>query len=120
MKLVLDAMYTPVIAEQLRRRGHDVVSASEYERLAQAEDDVILGFAVSERRVVVTENIHDFVRLDREYRADGRSHFGMLLSTDRGYSRHDGGAIGRLVTALDAWLKEHPEEADESSLIWWL
>jgi hypothetical protein len=57
--------------------------------------------------------------LDAMYHAAGRHHFGMILTTDRSYSRHQGGAIGRLVTALDAWLQEHPDEADESSLIWW-
>jgi hypothetical protein len=113
-------MYNPVVADQLRRRGHDAVSAHEVEGLGSASDDRIVGFAVVERRAVVTENVPDFVRIDGEYRAQGRDHFGMLLTSNQGFSRHQAGGVGRLVTALDAWLKEHPEEAAASSLIWWL
>jgi hypothetical protein len=58
--------------------------------------------------------------LDAEYRRDGRIHFGMILTSNRGFSRHVAGGIGRLVIALDAWLRDHPEEATADSLIWWL
>src|SRR5262249_49912809 len=120
VRLLLDAMYNPVIADQLRRRGHDAVSAHEIDTLGSAPDETIVAFAIAERCVVVTENIHDFLRIDRELRAQGREHFGMLLTTNQSFSRHQAGGVGRLVTALDAWLREHPEEATESSLIWWL
>jgi hypothetical protein len=120
VKLLLDAMYTQVIAEQLRRRGHDVVSAHEREGLAAVSDDALLGVAESEGRAVVTENIHDFMGLDAEYRRDGRAHFGVILTSDQRFPRHAAGGIGRLVIALDAWLREHPEEATADSRIWWL
>lgn len=113
-------MYTQVIAEQLRRRGHDVISAHEREGLSAASDDDLLTRARSEQRAVVTENIHDFMDLDAEYRRDGRVHFGMILTSDQRFPRHAAGGIGRLVIALDAWLHEHPEEATGDSLIWWL
>ena len=120
MKLLLDAMYTHVIAEQLRRRGHDVVSAHEREGLAAASDAALLVVARSEERAIVTENIHDFMDLDAEYRQDGRAHFGILLTSDQRFPRHEAGGIGRLVISLDAWLREHPEAATGDSLIWWL
>lgn len=113
-------MYTQVIAEQLRRRGHDVISAHEREGLSAASDDDLLTRARSEQRAVVTDNIHDFMDLDAEYRRDGRVHFGMILTSDQRFPRHAAGGIGRLVIALDAWLHEHPEEATGDSLIWWL
>ncbi len=113
-------MYTPEIAVQLRRRGHDVVAAREQGGLAVAPDDTLLAVAQSEDRVVVTENVPDFLRLDVQYREQGQHHVGMILTTNRGYSRHDAGGIGRLVVALDAWLREHSEEATPDSTIWWL
>lgn len=113
-------MYTQVIAEQLRRRGHDVISAHEREELSAASDDDLLTRARSEQRAVVTENIHDFMDLDAEYHRDGRVHFGMILTSDQCFPRHAAGGIGRLVIALDDWLHEHPEEATGDSLIWWL
>jgi hypothetical protein len=120
VRLLLDAMYTPVIAEQLRRRGHDVVSARERPRLAELSDESLLAFAQSQRRAIVTENVPDFLGLDAQYREQSRDHFGMILTTDHGYSRHAAGGIGRLVTTLDAWLQAHPEEATGNSLVWWL
>jgi hypothetical protein len=120
VKLLLDAMYTHVVAEQLRRRGHDVMSAHEREGLAAASDERLLDVAASEGRAVVTENIHDFMDLDAEYRRDGRAHFGVVLTSDQRFPRHAAGGIGRLVIALDAWLHEHPEEATGESHIWWL
>src|SRR5687768_12694112 len=111
VKLLLDAMYTQVIAEQLRRRGHDVVSALERPDGAQASDAALLAMAHEEGRAIVTENIHDFMDLDAEYRRDGHVHFGVILTSNRGFSRHSAGRIGLLVTALDVWLREYPEEA---------
>jgi hypothetical protein len=113
-------MYTQVIAEQLRRRGHDVISANERPGFSIVADDALPAIARSEERAVVTENFHDFMDLDAKYRRDDRVHFGLILTSNRAFSRHASGGIGRLVTALDAWLREHPEEATGDSLIWWL
>ena len=119
MKLLLDAMYTRAIAEQLRRRGHDVVAAHERPGLSSVSDDVLLSVAEDECRAIVTENVHDFMDLDAERRAAGRVHFGIVLTSDRRFPRHDAGGIGRLVTALDGWLHEHPEEATGDCQVWW-
>jgi hypothetical protein len=113
-------MYTHVIAEQLRRRGHDVVSPHEREGLAAASDADLLVVAQNEGRAIVTENIHDFMDLDAEYRRGGRAHCGMILTSDQRFPRHAAGGIGRLVIALDGWLQEHSGEATADSLVWWL
>jgi len=39
-----------------------------------------LYYAASQQRTILTHNIRDFVRLDREYRAGGQEHFGILLA----------------------------------------
>ena len=120
MKLLIDSMYVPQIAEQLRRRGHDAIAARAFPNLEDLSDRDLLGIAASEGRVLVTENVRDFLIIDAEYRQLGRQHFGVILAMDRKYPRRHGAGSGRLVTALDAWLREHTEEATGDSLIWWL
>lgn len=109
MKLLLDAMYTPVIAEQLRRLGHDVIAAKEDLRLANLRDDVLFAAAQADGRAFVTENLKDFVPIDREYRQRGENHYGLILTTDHGFRRGTEGHIGHLVRALDAFLREDVE-----------
>ena len=120
MKLLIDSMYPPQIAEQLQRRGHDVIGARAFPHLEDLSDRDLLRIAASEGRVLVTENIRDFPIIDAEYRQLDQQHFGVILATDRKYPRRHGAGSGRLVTALDAWLREHPEEATGDSTVWWL
>jgi predicted nuclease of predicted toxin-antitoxin system len=66
VKLLLDAMYSPERAVQLRRRGHDVVAARAFSDLEAASDVELLAVAQLEERVVVTENVPDILRLDAQ------------------------------------------------------
>ena len=65
MTLLLDEMYSPVVAEQLRARGHDAVSVHdpEYRYLEGAPDEEIFAAALAEERALVAENVPDFRRL---------------------------------------------------------
>ena len=118
MKLVLDEMYTPAIAEQLRARGHDANAVVERAELRGLADTDIFALAQTEQRAVVTENIRDFSGIATDYDQRGQAHFGVVL-VDRGrYPRGSPGTIGRMVTALDRLLDEHPEETPTSSRHW--
>lgn len=120
MRLLIDSMYSPTIAEQLRRRGHDVLAARALEVLEDLPDDELFAIAQAEGRVVVTENVNHFLDLDAFYRERGQEHMGLILTTNHGFPRSRPSHIGRLVTALDAWLQEHPGDAPATSMIWWL
>jgi predicted nuclease of predicted toxin-antitoxin system len=120
MRLLIDSMYTPAIAEQLWRRGHDVVSARADPDREHLPDSVIFALAQAEGRVVVTENVNHFLELDALYRQRGQEHAGLILTTNHGFPRGRPSHVGRLVMALDAWLKEHPGDEPPSSMIWWL
>lgn len=109
MKLLLDAMYAPTIAEQLRRRGHDVIAAREDPRLADLPDDLLFAAAQADGRVFVTENLKDFLPMDRVLQQRGRSHHGIVLTTDHRFGRGNRAHIGQLVRALDAFLGEDIE-----------
>jgi len=95
-------MYTPAIAEQLRRRGHDVTSARADPRREALPDSIIFAIAQSEGRVIVTENVDDFLEIEARYRKQGQDHAGLILTTNHRIPRSRPNHIGRLVIALDA------------------
>jgi hypothetical protein len=67
----------PVVAE-LRRLGHDVLTAQEAGQANQSiPDDAVLAFAAARQRAVLTFNRRHFVRLHTR----GRSHAGVIVCT---------------------------------------
>jgi len=62
MRFLVDNPVSPVVAEALRRNGHDAVHVLDY-KLQAAADDVILARASDEDRIVVTSDT-DFGLLD--------------------------------------------------------
>ena len=110
MKLLLDEMYSPVVAEQLRARGHDVVSVhdADYRYLEGAPDEEVFAAALAEERALVTENVPDFRRLEADAFARGEAHATLVFTSNRQFPRGEPRTIGRLVEALDALLSEAP------------
>ncbi|MDE3074827.1 MAG: DUF5615 family PIN-like protein [Chloroflexota bacterium] len=62
MRLLLDEMYAPAVAAELRVRGYDVASVHDraHAHLAGASDSDVLAAALREERTLVTENIRDY------------------------------------------------------------
>ncbi|HLE99176.1 MAG TPA: DUF5615 family PIN-like protein [Gaiellaceae bacterium] len=110
MKLLLDEMYPPVVAEQLRARGHDVVSVHDpdYRRLEGAPDEEVFAAALAEERALVTENVPDFRLLEADALARGEAHATLVFTSNRQFPRGEPGTIGRLVEALDELVSEAP------------
>ena len=113
MKVLLDEIYSGTIAQQLRERGHDVVSVhdAEYRRLENAPDEEIFATAAAEGRALVTENVPDYRRLEAGALARGEDTPKLIFTTNRRFPRGDPAALGRLVRALDALLEERPGPA---------
>jgi hypothetical protein len=110
VKLLLDEMYAPAVAEQLRTRGHDVVSIHDpdYRRLEGAPDKDVFAAALAEERALVTENVPDFRRLEADALAGGEAVPGLLFTSNRQFPRGEPGTTGHLVEALHALLNEAP------------
>lgn len=110
MRLLLDEMYAPVVAEQLRARGHDVVSVHEphYRRLQGAPDAEVFAAALADDRALVTENVPDFRRLEADALARGAPHAALVFTSNRQFPRGEPGTTGRLVEALHTLLTESP------------
>jgi hypothetical protein len=98
--LLLDEMFPPVIAEELRRRGHDVIAVAADPQLRAQSDPELFAWATQQRRRLVTENAKDFRRLLNETAAAGP---GLLLTSSRTFPRSRQ-AQGALIAALEAWL----------------
>jgi Domain of unknown function (DUF5615) len=118
LKLLIDEMYPPAIAEQPRDRGGDVEAVTERSELRARADADIFTLAQQEQRAVVTENIADFSVIADGYDQRGQAHHGLVLVAPGSYPRGRRGTIGRLVTQLDGLLGEHPETTPTSVRHW--
>ena len=118
MRILLDEMYPAAIAEQLRRRGHDVEAVVEAADLRSRPDEEIFAVAQTSHRSVVTENVRDFMALATEHAAAGEGHHGLVLLDARTYPRGVPQTIGRMVTALGALLEQRRGEAADSFVHW--
>lgn len=78
MKVYLDEGLSPRIADLLRRRGIDAVSALEA-RNTQLNDRAQLAWATRDGRAIVTANVVDFVALARDAVASNAEHAGIIL-----------------------------------------
>ena len=80
MKLLLDEMFPPSIAEGLRRKGREVVAVQETPAPRGLSDPQLFVTAQLEHRVLVTENISDFVQVESAWRAEQEApHSGLIL-----------------------------------------
>ncbi len=119
MRLLLDEHFSPVIAEQLRARQHEVVAVSASPDLRQQPDPEIFAWAVSERRALVTEDVADYLLLHEQYVSRGERHYGLVLTTSKRFPRHEAG-FGLLVRELDRLLQTLDHELGLESDIHWL
>jgi hypothetical protein len=112
-RLLLDEMFSPQIASELVRRGHDVVPVAADPELAGLPDEQVLEWATSQGRCLVIENVKDYEVLRRAAAARGRTHAGLLYCAPRRFPR-DRRFAGALVVALDKLLAAgqlpHPDD----------
>jgi hypothetical protein len=118
LKLLIDEMYTPVIAEKLRDRGGDVEAVTERTELRALPDTDLFSLAQREQRAIVTENIDDFSVIATDYDQHGQAHFGLVLVPRGSYPRSQARTVGRMVSELDCLLKEHKTNEPTSIRHW--
>ncbi len=119
MKLLLDEMISPTVAEALRRRGHDVVAVAERPEWCGLADSELLSIARVEERAIATKNVRDFRPLAAEAIVrGGPGHAGVVFVPAN--VRLTKGATGRLVEALEAKLVEFPGETSLAGGETWL
>jgi len=107
----LDENLPPAIAEALRRRGLDAVSAHDV-GLSGTSDPAQLAFAAGEGRCLVTCDLRHFVELGREAVRHRRPHAGIILCP-----ASLGDDIGAAARALTRVAARYPDGFGEYGVI---
>lgn len=97
-RLLLDEMFAPAIADELCRRGHDVLALVADAELRALSDPEVYEEAGRQSRRIVTENVKDFRPL-----VAASSGPGVLFTSSRSFPRSRRN-LGPLIEALDRWL----------------
>lgn len=118
MKLVLDHHYSRLIAQQLRARGHDVVTAGEQGWEAE-DDEPLLDLCASDGRALLTNNVADFAVIARQCQSQGRSHHGLIFTSDQSLPRSRD-TIGRYVELLAVLMADNPGDDSVVDRVEWL
>ena len=107
MKWLLDAMLPPAAADELDRLGHDAVSVLRLE-MGAAEDSKVFERAVTEGRVIVTENFADFAGLVADRQNQGKPATPIVFVRRDSFPRR-GALAGHLALKLHKWAQANPE-----------
>lgn len=109
MAFLLDEDVNPEVASAARALGMDVVSVHELGRRGVDFPDIAqLRFAALQRRVMVTRNRDDFIRLTRAFFEAGEPHCGVLIVPHSLPNQHP----GRIARALKQWHEARPASED--------
>jgi hypothetical protein len=118
MRLALDNHYSTSIAEQLRASGHDSVAALE-RGWGLLDDESLLAACALENCALLTNSVADFAAIARNWAAQGRSHAGLIFTSDTRRPRTRA-TIGRYVTDLAFLFDTHPDSGSIRDHILWL
>jgi predicted nuclease of predicted toxin-antitoxin system len=107
VKWLIDEMLPPTTAAELNHRGHDAIHVNDL-GLAGAADPVVFDAAVTQARIVVTENFADYATLlDQRLRHDQPA-VPVVFVRKSDLPRR--GALGmRLAERLHTWAASHPD-----------
>ena len=118
MKVALDHHYSPLIADRLRQRGHDVIAVAEVGWEVE-DDEPLLALCTDDRRALLTNNVTDFAVITRRWHTEGRSHHGLIFTSDVSMPRTRDN-IGRYVDALGELMEGNPAVDSLVDLTHWL
>ena len=105
MRLLLDAdLSRRRIAAPLERRGHDVVALQADPSRRSLPDDVVLEWAATEARILVTRNARHYQPLARLWVEEQRTHAGLILIWTM-----QSNAFRDIVSGIERVLAERPD-----------
>ena len=106
-RLLLDEMFSPVIAADLRQLGHDVIAVADRPDLRSKSDEEIFAWASTEKRWLLTENVKDFQPILQQSVQAGTPTAGLLFTSSRAFPRSRKNP-GPLIHAIHTWLATGP------------
>jgi hypothetical protein len=101
--LLLDEMFSPVIASALRELGHDVTAIAEQPALRAMTDEDVFAYLAAHKQWLLTENVKDFQPILQQALQAGRPTAGLLFTSSRAFPRSRKNP-GPLTHAVHAWL----------------
>ncbi len=99
-------MFSPAIATSLVYRGVDCQAVAARPPLRSLDDQDVIEAALSEERILVTNNVVDFEILRRRRVAEGRPVPGFIYTSDDRFPRNRA-FVGRLAAALEDVSRQH-------------
>lgn len=118
MRLLLDEMHAPGIADRLTDESFDVVAVAAQPGLRGMTDADLLAYAANHERALVTENVADFMPLAAQWAGAGTAHSGLIFTHPRRFDRATLAYPGNVIAALRAFVSDPPVTGE--SWIWWL
>ena len=106
-RLLLDEMFSPAIAAELRGFGHDVIAVADRPDLRSKSDEEIFAWASTEKRWLLTENVKDFRPIMLRALQAGPPGCGPLFTSSRAFPRSRKNP-GPLIKTLHACLTAGP------------
>jgi hypothetical protein len=94
-------------ADELTERGHDALCVADA-GLTGSPDDEVFARAVTERRVMVTENVADYAAL-LTVRLGGDEPSTPVIFVRKSAFPRRGALATHLAARLDEWAKHHPD-----------
>jgi predicted nuclease of predicted toxin-antitoxin system len=101
VKLLLDEMYSPRLAEALRAANVDATTAAQV-GLAGRSDLDAFATAIADGYVLLTENVADFARIAADHLTAGQHHPGVLIALSSRFSRRPSGRRALVAAVLAA------------------
>ena len=87
VRLLLDEMFSPVVAADLRQLGHDVIAVADRPDLRSKSDEEIFAWASAGKRWLLTENVKDFRPIMLRALSAGAPGCGLLFTSSRAFPR---------------------------------
>ena len=109
-RLLLDEMFSPVIAAALRDRGDDVIAVAERPDMRAMSDEEVFGWAGAHGRWLLTENVNDFRPILLRAIQGKAAVTGLLCTSSRSFPRSRKNPEP-LIEAVHTWLLDGPPEA---------
>jgi predicted nuclease of predicted toxin-antitoxin system len=103
VRLLLDEMFSPVIAAALRDLGHDVTAIAEQAALRAMTDEEVFALAAAQGQWLLTENAKDFQPILQQALQAGTPPAGLLFTSSRAFPRSRKNP-GPLIHAIHTWL----------------
>ena len=86
-RLLLDEMFSPAIAAELRALGHDVIAVADRPDLRSKSDEEIFAWASAEKRWLLTENVKDLRPVMLRALPAGAPGCGLSFTSSRAFPR---------------------------------